>query len=128
MSILIKGMEMPKSCGNCRFSGFGGLRNELVVCMFTGANAYKNTVQYLDDCPLVPVPPHRRLTKRLVYRGEVYNALESERMNSLDGILTDPYKDGFHDGLKRALQILVNEVEDAPTIIEAEVDDEDKTM
>ena len=61
MSILIKGMKMPKSCDNCRFSGLGGLRNERVVCMFTGANAYMNTVQYLDDCPLVEVPPHGRL-------------------------------------------------------------------
>lgn len=61
MSVLIKGMEMPPSCEKCRFSGFGGLRNERVVCMFTGANAYMNEVQYLDDCPLIPVPPHGRL-------------------------------------------------------------------
>ena len=61
MSVLIKGMKMPRSCEYCRFSGIGGLRNERVVCMFTGANAYMNTVQYLDDCPLVEVPPHGRL-------------------------------------------------------------------
>jgi hypothetical protein len=36
----------------------------------------------------------------------VYNAIEAERINHLDGILTDRYKEGFHDGLKRALQIL----------------------
>ena len=61
MSVLIKGMNMPTRCECCRFSGFGGLRNERVVCMFTGENAYMNTVQYLDDCPLVPIPPHGRL-------------------------------------------------------------------
>ena len=61
MSVLIK-MEMPKSCDNCRFSGFGGIKNELVVCMFTGHNAHKNTVDYLDNCPLIFVPtPHGRL-------------------------------------------------------------------
>ena len=64
MSVLIKGITMPSSCEKCRFSGFGGLRNERVVCMFTGANAYMNEVQYLDDCPLIPVPPHGDLIDR----------------------------------------------------------------
>lgn len=64
MSVLIKGIGMPSSCEKCRFSGFGGLRSERVVCMFTGANAYMNEVQYLDDCPLIPVPPHGDLIDR----------------------------------------------------------------
>ena len=64
MSVLIKGIQMPTRCECCRFSGFGGLRNERVVCMFTGENAYMNTVQYLDDCPLVPIPPHGRLIEK----------------------------------------------------------------
>ena len=64
-------------------------------------------------------PPHGRLKKRVVYRGDVFNALESARINALDGILTDRYKDGFHDGLKRALEILANEVQDVPTVIPA---------
>ena len=68
----------------------------------------------------VPVPTPHGKKRRIVYRGEVYNALESARINSLDGILLDPYKEGFHDGLKRAIQILVNEVKDASTIIPAE--------
>ena len=49
---------------------------------------------------------YRRIKRRAVYRGDVYNALEAERINHLDGILSDRYKDGFHDGLKRALEIL----------------------
>ena len=40
MSILIKGMEMPKNCSEC----------PLVVCLSVES-----------DCPLVPVPPHGRL-------------------------------------------------------------------
>lgn len=50
MSILIKGMEMPTSCGNCFFDTHCDnwrLRN-------WGAPPP-------DDCPLVPVPPHGRL-------------------------------------------------------------------
>lgn len=44
MGVYIKGMEMPKSCGSC----FVGNRT---ICS--------------DGCPLVPVPPHRRLLKVL---------------------------------------------------------------
>ena len=54
--------------------------------------------------------------RRVVYRGDVFNALESARIIALDGILTDRYKDGFHDGLKRALEILANDVQDVPII------------
>ena len=68
----------------------------------------------------VSVPDHGRLRKRIVNRGDVFNAIEAARINALDGIFTDRYKDGFHDGLKRALEILANEVQDVPTIIEAE--------
>lgn len=46
------------------------------------------------------------IKRRIVYRGDVYNVIEAERINHLDGILTDRYKEGFHDGLKRALEIL----------------------
>jgi hypothetical protein len=52
------------------------------------------------------------IKRRTVYRGDVYNALEAERINHLDGILSDRYKEGFHDGMKRALEILTNDVKD----------------
>lgn len=93
MSILIKGMEMPKRCLECQFSGFGGLYNERVVCMFTGSNAYMNSVQYLDKCPLVAVPPHGRLIDADVLRN----------------LCDDPY-----------WCVWLSEIDDAPTIIEAE--------
>ena len=34
-------------------------------------------------------PPHGKLKKRIVYRGDVFNAIESARIIALDGILTD---------------------------------------
>ena len=61
MGVYIRGMEMPTSCIKCQFSGFGGIRNERVVCMLTGNNAFINETEYLADCPLDPVPPHGRL-------------------------------------------------------------------
>ena len=120
MSVLIKGMEMPTSCGDCKaFVCYRQWAGDVGDC-FCGitqndANAKEKNV----DCPLVPVTEHGRLKKRVVYRGEVYSAIEAARINALDEILTDRYKDGYHDGLKRALEILANEVEDAPSIIPA---------
>lgn len=109
MSILIKGVEIPKD-GEMLFLD---IYPDGKVCIISDLDCRQIATA-------VPVPPHGRLRKRIVYRGEVYNALESARVNALDGILTDRYKDGFHDGLKRALEILADEVEDAPTIIPAE--------
>lgn len=39
MSVLIKGMKMPKSCYDCQFAVDG-------TCVATGKGA--------DDCPLIP--------------------------------------------------------------------------
>ena len=121
MSVLIKGMEMPKNCSDCP------LCYDMMECSVSVIRFFKVKKQAFDfsterhpNCPLVPVPEHGRLKKRVVYRGDVFNALESARIIALDGILTDRYKDGFHDGLKRALEILANEVQDVPTIVPAE--------
>ena len=52
MSILIKGMEMPKSCRACMFSRTD-IRN-VDWCVLTEKDLP-------CDCPLVPIPPHGRL-------------------------------------------------------------------
>ena len=108
MSVLIKGMKMPRSCEYCRFSGVGGLRNERVVCMFTGANAYMNTAQYLDDCPLVEVPPHGRLIDADALR-ELYEEWENDKAAGI-------YIDKCHV----PTPVIRQNIDDAPTIIPAE--------
>lgn len=117
MGVYVKGMEMPKSCSGCP------LCYDLMDCSASNISFFKVKEQVFDfsterhpNCPLIPVPEHCKLKKRVVYRGDVFNALESARIIALDGILTDRYKNGFHDGLKRALEILANEVQDVPTI------------
>jgi len=67
MSILIKGMEMPKNCGDCQFVGCCGAHPvdewpdiESIVTndvIGTGGERDKN-------CPLVPIPPHGDLIDR----------------------------------------------------------------
>ncbi len=60
MSILIKGMEMPKSCFDCPFM-YGRrycMANNKIEFNDPGYSELKGRY---DGCPLVPVPPHGRL-------------------------------------------------------------------
>lgn len=97
MSILIKGMEMPRSCAECYVAW--------ERCHRT-VEWYKNNPQYYDirheDCPLVPVPPH----------GDLIDAQEQMR-------LMQSYEYDTYEDYRRAFDVLDN----APTIIEAEEED-----
>lgn len=67
MSVLIRGMEMPKSCHACCFFGqadiwesdFDGYTKSF--CKRTGSQTYDYVDKFLPNCPLVPVPKHGRL-------------------------------------------------------------------
>lgn len=61
--VLIQGMEkMPGNCRECMFAGFGGMRNELNVCMFSGESQSLISHERMSKCPLVPLPEgHGRL-------------------------------------------------------------------
>lgn len=59
MSIIINGMEMPKSCYVCPFCDYVSAR-----CDAVKGNPYTPESRYekrADFCPLVPVPKHGRL-------------------------------------------------------------------
>lgn len=56
MSVLIKGMEMPKNCLLCPLSVLSG---ERLFCEITKEEVLRS--KRMSDCPLVPVPPHGRL-------------------------------------------------------------------
>lgn len=58
MSVYIKGMEMPKYCGECRFC-LDDSRIANGYCMYFHSRA--NLYELRKDCPLVSVPPHGRL-------------------------------------------------------------------
>ena len=68
MSILIKGMEMPKTCIECMFSEHGSINEFEYWCALTGswlgAWGDKQMWEYMRaaDCPLIEVPtPHGSL-------------------------------------------------------------------
>ena len=75
MSIIIKGMEMPKSCFECRFSIDG-----FCQAMEPGARTDDDKAQVSNWCPLVEVPtPHGRLieAERLMHKLIRYGGVSS---------------------------------------------------
>ena len=116
MSILIKGMEMPKNCESCpckTADAFGGLG-----CQATGYIPLRKANQDRpDNCPLVPVPPHGRL----IDADALMDAIEStdwyhqgENKNMVHGA-----NSAEHQAWYKAQDIYAA-VDAAPTIITAD--------
>ena len=100
MSVLIKGMEMPTSCGYCP------LRHEARdgdEC-YLGASLTEYQKRP-DDCPLVPVPKHGDLIDQDEYRDEFMNGVSELCSDDSDNYRANAIIDLF---------------DDAPTIIPAE--------
>lgn len=89
--ILIRGMEMPTSCGSCPF--------EESINFCYGKK---------ETCPLVPVPPHGRLID-----ADALITTFCEWGTSLEN------KGKFVITMAEAKQTIVDIIEDAPTIIPA---------
>lgn len=64
MSILIKGMGMPRDCGECRF-GYDG------KC-FAVSPIHRFFVGDTFECPLIEIPPHGRLIDADALTGKAY--------------------------------------------------------
>ena len=106
MSIIIKGMEMPKSCGNCFFDtrcDNWRLRN-------WGAPPP-------DDCPLVPFPPHGRLIDADALMNEFEKAQRTMQQHGRE------YSCSFMSSsqeLSTEWYCVEDMLENAPTVLEAE--------
>ena len=94
MSVYIPGMEMPTSCSNCVLCAcYKESKGEVYRCDIT-MRPVKYFEVRLDNCPLVPVPPHGRL-----------GDLDKLAFNVMDASTAD-----------QALAM----IDDAPTIIPAD--------
>ena len=102
MSILIKGMEMPKSCYECRFA-FDGM------CI---ANRGRKNVGITNSCPLIEVPKHGRLIDA--------DALEELFREVIGNISKRDEIKPVLEHMVRASAMAVEMIKDAPTIIPAE--------
>ena len=117
MSILIKGMEMPKDCNKCPFLDY-----EEGFCFASGVKHKSGWYEFTlcpsgiedsrhKDCPLVPVPPHGRLIDA------------DELENKCQRLARDEWNRSTGTLWGYAYATFESDVEDAPTIIEAEIDD-----
>lgn len=103
MSILIKGMEMPTSCGQCPLHDEDYRGEERCDI---GWKKIGKAEEKPDWCPLVLVPPHGRL----IDADDFYEVL-------------DGGYDLDFDELPETKRELLRMIVEAPTIIEAEVDE-----
>ena len=72
MSILIKGMGMPKNCNECRFLREGMLRGHFRC----GVSHKTVNLDTEADCPLIELPPHGRLIdKQMLLRNIADNQM-----------------------------------------------------
>ena len=100
-SILIKGMEMPKNCAECKMWSICDCLKEF--------DDYESLLYAVDDgdwvmaddCPLVELPPHGRLID-----------IKSVK-NGKFTIVEDAYQAWWNGALEAV-------IENAPTVIEAE--------
>ncbi len=97
--ILIKGMDMPKSCDNCWFE-----------------YAYEICKSEYENCPLVEIPSHGRLIDADALEELVIKQKYACASASAHGLISELYKSwGLHDA-----ELMIEAV---LTIIPAEEDD-----
>ncbi len=71
MSVLIKGMKMPKNCMECPFKGFDRAKGKGNICTIDEEISLHAVLEGLDvkfvkmgDCPLIELPDHGDLIDR----------------------------------------------------------------
>ena len=95
MSVLIKGMEMPKNCWECRM-----VDTEFSFCHAMDSypkdegGHYVLNAEIPDWCPLVPVPPHGDLIdrdklreKEFIQDGDAYAVVMSRDIRNAPTII-----------------------------------------
>lgn len=110
MSVIIKGMEMPKNCMECDLHFTArGLDEE---CIFSNDTVEDCTERRLYRCPLVEIPtPHGRLIDADKLQTAIHGCL-------CENCQTFPCE----KGIGCLIEDVFNLLDEAPTIIEAEVE------
>ena len=89
MSILIKGMEMPKNCGECKF--FAWKRVVGQHCAVDDRITFHATIDGMDvayerngKCPLVPVPPHGLIDREQILDSIRIELAQANAVNDME--------------------------------------------
>lgn len=110
MSILIKGMKMPKNSRNCPFAVMAeDWEKECIV----GGRYEWNPDRVCEGCPLVEVPPHGRLIDSDELLQAQFHPLPYTHITPSDIEDSELYQRAWNDALSAVY-------ENAVTIIEAE--------
>ncbi len=105
MSILIKGMEMPKNCDTCwALDDYGDYPRCRITEEQRGYN-FPVRKRRMDNCPLIELPPHGRLI----------DATFEE--NHYASMLLDPTPDVTREDKHKA-RIILDALQMAKTVIE----------
>ncbi|MDC9367129.1 hypothetical protein [Clostridioides difficile] len=113
MSVLIKGMEMPKNCKECMFADMDDV--DFDYELYCTANKKYADLDMYDlpiggGCPLIEVPPHGRLIDADEFKDYIRSGYEE-------------MKHLFNENLKVATLVtesFCKDIDEAPTVIEAE--------
>lgn len=111
MSILIKSMEMPKTCYDCYFCRTYDEPNQGYFCIPLFADLHRTdfTKKRIDACPLVEVPtPYGDLIDREALIKALHTWFDDDEVHAFE---KDVY---WHHG------VVMKIINDAPTIIESE--------
>lgn len=108
MSILIKGMKMPKSCSDCFAEQCIGSDFGCGIIGFEDGNTTCFTRERRKDCPLVEVPPHGRLIDADALMQSFHDEFDDEEVHDFE---CGAY--WFHGSV-------INHVINSPIIIPAE--------
>lgn len=105
MSVVIKGMQMPKTCCECEWHEYYGSDYDWChACRMTGSMPIEYSVAELgraNDCPLVELPEHHG---RLIDENEVRTVM--------NWLLTQPQRPTWND--------TYNAIQEMNAVIEAE--------
>ena len=113
MSVLVKGMEMPKNCKRCKFFKWSNLHQTAACARYDFEPCFKDhSMEYLkkrpDWCPLVDIPaPH----------GDLIDIDSKITIGIKDGLKVTTVRDLLNDKAVRLPK----------TVIEAEDGDEQDT-
>ena len=108
MSVLIRGMEMPKSCSECPLME----SDEEIGCHCYLTKQYAPRARP-NNCPLIEAPPHGRLIESV----ELYGKAEEIKTKALSAY---DKPQSWQFGAFWAIEQIEAALTNAPTIIEAE--------
>lgn len=124
MSILIKGIKMPKSCWDCELGSAQQLDDR--PCPFYSMD-YREQKKYsdkrVDGCPLVELPPHGRLIDADALIADLKR--QCKEVFRIDTVSPDDFWITRNEAYNERLwttwcESLYDYINAAPTIIEAE--------